>query len=50
MASIKKITTNAGQDVGKRNPHILLVGMKTSTSIMEIRMEVPQKTKNRPTL
>jgi hypothetical protein len=32
---------------GKRNPHILLVGMYISTTTMENSKEAPQKTKNR---
>jgi hypothetical protein len=31
--------TNAGEDVGKRNPHTLLVGMQTSTTAIENNME-----------
>jgi hypothetical protein len=34
----------------KRNPHTLLVGMLASTTTIEISMESPQKTENRPAL
>jgi hypothetical protein len=37
---------NAGKDVGKSNLYTLLVGMQISSVTMEVRMEVPQKTKN----
>jgi hypothetical protein len=30
----------------QRNPHTLLVGMKTSATTMETSMEIPPKTKN----
>jgi hypothetical protein len=36
-----------GEDVGKRNPHTLLVGMQASTTTMENNMEAFQKTKHR---
>jgi hypothetical protein len=40
MAIIKK-TTTPGEDVEKRNTHMLLVGMQTSAATTEISMEVP---------
>jgi hypothetical protein len=43
------MTTDVGKDVEtkKRNPHILLVGMKASITTMENSMEALQKTKIR---
>jgi hypothetical protein len=44
MAIIKKIvTTDAGEDVGKRSPYSLLVGINPAP--IEISMESPQKLK-----
>jgi hypothetical protein len=42
--------TNAGENMGERNPYIQLIEMKTSTITMKISMKVPQKTKNTLTL
>lgn len=44
------MTTNAGQGVGKEQPYSLLVGMQMGVAIMEIKVKVSQKTKNRTTL
>jgi hypothetical protein len=49
-SSITQTTTNAAEDVGERNSYALLVGMQISATAMESNMEVPQKTKNRPTI
>ena len=38
--------TSAGEDVEKREPHTLLVGMQTSAATVENSMEFPQKIKN----
>jgi hypothetical protein len=35
---------------GKLSPYILLVGISTSTAMIETSIEVPQKTKNRTTI
>ena len=40
-------TINIGEDVEKRNPLTLLVGMQTSTATMENSVEIPLKTGNR---
>jgi hypothetical protein len=45
--SREQITTNAGQDVGRRNHNTLLVGMEISVTTMEVSMEIPQKTANK---
>jgi hypothetical protein len=51
LTSPRKHTANAGEDMGGRgDPHTLLVGMRTSATTMEIRMEVSQKTQTRPAL
>ena len=38
--------TNVGEDVEKREPSALLVGMQTGEATVENSMEFPQKTKN----
>ena len=38
---------NLGEDVEKREPCALLVGLETGTSTVENSVEMPQKTKNR---
>ena len=47
MAGVKETTpTNVdGEDVDKRNSYTLLLGTKMSLTMMENRMEVPQKPK-----
>jgi hypothetical protein len=40
-------TAPVGEDVGKRNPHTLLVGLYISIITMGKSMEIPQKSKNR---
>jgi hypothetical protein len=47
LLSRTQTTTNVGENVGKRNPHTLLVGMKISITSMENSMEAPQKTENK---
>ena len=48
MAAIQKSTNkNAGECVEKGEPHILLVGMQTSTTTLENSAEIPLKTGNR---
>ena len=50
MTIINQQTPSSGvQDVEKRNPSALLVGMQTGAAAVENSMEVPQKTKNRTT-
>jgi hypothetical protein len=44
LTPVRKQTTNAGEDVGKRKPYTFLVGMQISVTTMEISMEV---TKNK---
>lgn len=39
-ATIKK--TNSGEDVGKENPYISLLGMKTNVFTMEVSIQVSQ--------
>ena len=39
-------TTSVGEDVEKRDPSALLVGMQTAAATMENSMEFPQKTEN----
>jgi hypothetical protein len=40
IATIKNTTTtNVGEDAGKRNPHILLMGMYARTTTMKNNME-----------
>ena len=51
-AMIKKSTNNkcwrrCGE---KRNPPTVLVGMLTGTATMENSMEIPLKTRNKPTI
>ena len=41
---------DAGEDVEKRNPLALLVGMQTGAASLENSVEVPQNIKNRSTL
>ena len=41
----KSLITGAGEDVEKRNPCALLVGMQTGAATVEDSMEFPQKTK-----
>jgi hypothetical protein len=36
-------TTNVGNEVGKRNPHTLLVGMQASTTTLEKKIEASLK-------
>ena len=36
-------TMNTGRDVRKMNLHLLLMGMKTGTDTLEVRIEVLQK-------
>ena len=51
VAIIKKNTNNnAGEDVEKGNPHILLVGMQIGTATVENSMKVSQKAKNKTTI
>ena len=38
-----------GEDVGKKHPYVLLVGMKTGAFTVENSTEVPQKSKNKST-
>ena len=46
VAKINKSTNKCGEDVEKREPSTLLVGMQTGESTVEKSMEFPQKTKN----
>jgi hypothetical protein len=46
-SSREQTTTNAGQNMAKRNPHTLLMGMEIRTTTMKISMAVSQKTENR---
>ena len=46
LPSINQQTTSAGEDVEKREPGALLVGMQTGSATVENRMEFPQKTKD----
>ena len=39
--------TSVGEDLKKREPCVLLVGIQISAATMENSMEVPQKIKNR---
>jgi hypothetical protein len=49
IATIKNTNNNKyWQGCWKKNPHILLVGMKAGTTTMESSMEAPYKSKNRP--
>ena len=51
MAIIKNLhTINAGEDVEKGNTLALLVGMQTSTAIMENSVKIPSKIANRTAL
>ena len=51
MAKINNTTTSVGEDVKKRNPCALLVGMQTGTAAtVKNSMEVPQKVKNQTTI
>jgi len=43
-------TANSGDDVGKRDPLMLLVGTQTSAAPLENSMEIPQNVRNRATL
>ena len=45
-SSISQQTTRAGEDVEKREPFVLLMGMQTDVAIVESSMELPQKIKN----
>lgn len=40
--------TNAGENMGKRNPCSLLTGLPTGSAMMEIGGEVPRKAINGP--
>lgn len=40
--------TNAGENMGKRNPCSLLIGLPTGAATMEIGVEVPRKAINGP--
>ena len=46
MAIITNQQTSAGEDVEKRDPSALLVGVQTGAATVENSMEFPQKTKN----
>ena len=45
MAIINKSETSTGEEVKKRNPRTLLVGMQTGAATIGNSMEFPQKTK-----
>ena len=46
VANINKSTNKCGEDVEKREPSTLLVGMQTGEATVENIMEFPQNTKN----
>ena len=47
MAKVDKTRNNSvGEDVEKKKPCALLVGMQTGAATLENSMEVPQKVKN----
>ena len=46
MAIIKNQQTSAGENVEKREPFALLLGMQTGATTVESSMEIPQKIEN----
>lgn len=46
----KKIDNKCWDDVGKRNPHSLLIGLQTSLATREISVEDLPKAKNKSVL
>ena len=50
LLSTKQVITSVREDVEKRNPHSLLVGMETGAAIMETSIAGSQKIKNRVTI
>ena len=42
--------TNAGEDMEKREPSYMLVGMSIGAATIGNSMEIPQKSKNRTTI
>lgn len=46
MLSKTQENINSGEDVGKRNPFALLVGMSTGADTLETSMDASQKIKN----
>ena len=49
-SSKRQEVTNVGEDVEKREPCAMLVGMQTGAAPVENSMEVPQKLKSRTTI
>jgi hypothetical protein len=50
LSSRIQAMTNVNEDVEKKEPSMLLVGMQISAATMEISMEALQKTKNKTTI
>ena len=51
MTIIKNLQTiNAGENMEKREPLVLLVGMQIDTATMENSMEIPSNTRSKTTI